>query len=160
MQKLGYVVTVVLLVIEFDHYVSAQSGMGCFRPIDEQLPGLIESFYGIDLGIELTRESIHVCTSEYQLSRTVMVEFTCADLHVCNSTGMAVLLDMDCFPGYGWFIRSAEFLDMFDATIREFVNCTYCINNSIRIELFPSYPSNSYHYPPSSHCLCELAILL
>ena len=149
------VVIFVLLVTD----VLAQSGLGCIRPSDEQLPGLIENFYSKDLEIELTRQSLHVCTSEYQLSRTVMVEFTCADLHVCNGTVMAALFDMDCFPGYGWFIRNIELLDMFDATIGEFVNCTYCINDSMRIELFPSYPSNSYLYPPSSHCLSELAIL-
>ena len=141
-----------IFIILVTEYLLAQSGMGCIRPSDEQLPGLIENFYSKDLGIELPLQSLYVCTSESQLSHTVMVEFTCEESEVCNGTA---LFDMDCFPGYGWNIRSVKMLNMFNGTIEEFVECTYCINDSMRIELFPSYPSNSYQYHPSSHCLCE-----
>ena len=109
---------------------------------------MIENFYGKDLGIELPLQSLYVCTSESQLSHTVMFEFTCEESEVCNGTDFAALF---CFPGYGWNIRSVEMLDVFDGTLPEYDDCTYCINDSMRIELFPSYPSNSYQCSPSSH---------
>ena len=132
----------------------AQSGTGCGRPTEEQLPQLIEAF-DIELtgaGVELTEESVHVCTSESMLNRTVMVEFAC---DVCGGSTVAALYDMEC-SSEGWKIHNEEILDVFDGTIGEYDHCTYCLNNSTRIELFPSDPDNSYHYPPDSHCLCKL----
>ena len=157
MRQLYYVSSVVLLVLLalWHNAVAMESGLGeCFGlPDEDMLQDMIEKYSSIEL--EFLAYHRYVCRSVSGQGATVGVNFTCiGDRQFCNDNDVGVLYDLEC-ADHSWFITDMEIVTE-HITDSSYDNCSYCLTEEKRAEMFPSRPSNSYQYIEKNHCLCKL----
>ena len=157
MRQLYYVSSVVLLVLLalWHNAVAMESGFGeCFGlPDEDMLQEMIEKYSSIDL--EFVADPRYVCRSVSGQGATVGVNFTCIDdRQFCNGNNVGVLYDLECVD-HSWFITDMEIVTE-HITDSSYDNCSYCLTDEKRAEMFPSRPANSYQYIGKKHCLCKL----
>ena len=131
------------------------------RPNQDSLTEMIRKYSNLE-DVEILSDPHYVCRTISGQSTTVSVNMTCiGDPALCSIVNpdrdpenmVAILYDLTCEDN-AWFITDMEIIDPNNGA-EHYDNCSYCLTDDKRREMFPSTPTNTYQFISDSHCLCK-----